>query len=312
MGSPSLSPTYIAQLTSTGASVPACLVVTEFENETLYLFTGTGQITPAGPAYNPLSPFAPYYGVTFTGLGQLGKISAIPQTTRIAAQNITLSLSGIPATLVSEVIAQVRLTGTATVFLAFLNPSTGAVIADPRQIFAGSLDVPTLDDSGETSTLQITCENPLLLLNQAPNRQFDDMDQQIYFPGDLGLSFVNALGNTPLFWPSPTANASVWQVDLILSPQGQDVAVGGTFVMSATANYSDTSSFTRPALSGSGGIWYGGLVSSDPEIATVDFSTGVVTGRKPGVCLIIARQLQFTSGGPYGELRVATTVIVHS
>jgi hypothetical protein len=239
----------------------------------------------------------------------------IPQTNKVVAQNITLSLSGIPASLVTEAVAQVRITGSATVFLAFFSP-TGAVIADPIQVFAGSLDVPSLDDSGETSTISITAENPLLLLNEAPNRQFDDMDQQIYYPGDLGMSFVETLGNLALFWPSPAANGAVFAVDMIMSPNGADIAVGGTVTIETTINYSDHSYYTKPSGAGSGENWLGGICSSNPKIATVDASS-VVTGVSPGTCLLVARAVYPYSGGggpssPSSQKRVACTVIVHS
>lgn len=307
----SLSPTYLAQLGSTGASSPAFFVVLEFENETLYLFSGIGTITPTGPAYSALSTFP--YGQTWTGLGWLGKLSAVPQTTKVQAQSVTLALSGIPSGLVSEAINQIRITGTATIFLGFFN-SSGVVIPDPRQLFSGSLDVPTLDDSGQTSTISITAENPLLTLNEAPNRQFDDMDQQIYFPGDLGMSFISSLGNLALFWPAPLPNASVFTVDMIMSPNGADIAVGGSVTIQTTINYSDTSYYTNPSGAGSGAQWIGGFSSSNPKIALIN-GFGVVVGVSPGICLVEARAVYPGPGSgsyPSGERRVACTVIVHS
>src|SRR5271155_1103948 len=104
----SLSPTFLAQLASSGASAPVLFLVLTFANETLYLFGGVNSLTPSGPAYSATSTFP--YGQTFTGMGWLGKISAIPQTTKVQAQNITLALSGIPSSLVYEVINQVRIT----------------------------------------------------------------------------------------------------------------------------------------------------------------------------------------------------------
>ncbi len=307
----SLSPAVIAQLAWTGASSPVFFVVLEFANETLYLWNGVGTITPAGPAYSPLSAFP--YGQAFIGMGQLGKLSVIPQTNKVAAQSVTLSLSGIPASLVTEAEAQVRVTGSATIFLGFMN-AAGAVIPDPTQVFAGSLDVPTLDDSGDTSMISITAENSLLLLNQAPERQFDDADQQIYYPGDLGMSFVNTLGNLALFWPSPIQNEAVFAVDMLLTPNGADVAVGGTVQLYGTINYSDGSFYTKPSATGSGADWLGGICSANPRIATVD-NNGLVTGISPGICLMIARAVYPypTSGGqPSSEKRVACTVIVHN
>ena len=40
-------------------------------------------------------------------------------------------------------------------------------------------------------------------------------DQQIYFPGDLGITFVDAMQNLELFWPAPDvetrSSADGWQ-----------------------------------------------------------------------------------------------------
>lgn len=312
-----LSPTFLAQLTA-GAVMPVYFLELAFENETLYLFSGLGYYLASGTAYSATATFP--YGQVFTGLGWLGKISSIPQVNKIQAQNVLLSLSGIPATLLSEAINQLRITGSATVWLGFLNPSTNALIADPVQVFSGSLDVPTLKDSGETCTISITAENTLISLQQAPNRQFDDMDQQIYFPGDLGFSFVDALPNMALFWPVPYNFPSPFPVNMVMSPAGADIAVGGTVDITTTINYSDGSHYTLPGGTGGGPEWIGGIVSMNPKVATVDGS-GVVTGISPGTVLIEARAVypgpsSYTPGTttppPAGERRVSCTVIVHS
>lgn len=283
----------------------AFFVEIAFADNTIYMFSGVGNITSAGPPANPASTFP--YGETFTGLGWLGKISAIPQTTKVQAQNITLSLSGIPSNLVAEATGQVRIPGVATVWLALM--SGGTVITDPVQVFSGGLDVPSLTDSGETSAISITCENPLLSLNQAPNRLFDDADQQIYVPGDLGMSFVDALQNLELFWPAPDSLSTPYQTYMTVTPASADIAVGGTKQLTLTVYYSDGSH-----VNGNAGVPTGTAhaASSDPEIATVD-GNGLVTGVSPGICNIIVRATNLSgSGVPFSEFRAACTIIVHS
>jgi hypothetical protein len=283
-----------------------------FANETLYLFCGVGKLTPAGPPANPLSTFP--YGQTFIGLGWLAKVSAVPQTTKVQAQNITLSLSGIPSELVLDAINQVRITGTATLWLGFLD-TNGNLILDPNQVFGGALDVPTCSDMGDTCEILITCENPLLSLNLAPERRFNDTDQQIIHPGDLGFSFVQALANQNLFWPSPGPNSSTYPNFLTMSPQGADIAVGGTQQITVTMVYSDGTTYSHPG-GGSGANFTNLLASSNPAIATVDPSTGIVTGRSRGTCSIMTRVTfySFPSGGTPIQIqiyRAACGIIVH-
>lgn len=284
-----------------------------FADQTLYLFGGIGSLTPAGPAYSSLATFP--YGQTWTGLGWLAKVSTIPQTTKIQAQNITLSLAGIPSELVLEAAEQVRITGAATVWLGFFD-SNNNLIKDPVQLFAGALDVPTITDSGQTCTISITAENPLLLLNEAPERLFDDADQQIYYPGDLGMSFVDALANLPLDWPSPYASAGgsdPYPISMGVTPNAMDIAVGGTQQMYIQINYSDGSYFKEPGGTGAGVPFTASIASSNPKVATIS-GTGLVTGVSPGTCSIMGRvpyPLRVPSP-PGGQYRSVCTVIVHS
>lgn len=259
-----------------------------FADNTLYLWSGVGTITPAGPPSNPASTFP--YGQAFTGLGWLARLSAIPQTTKVQAQNITLSLSGIPASLVSEAVGQVRIAGTCTVWYGLFD-SNGNLLGDPVQVFAGALDVPSLTDSGETSTISLTCENTLLSLNLAPNHRFDDPDQQLRYPGDLGFSFVQSLQNLQLFWPNPDNDSgSPYPVYMTVTPSSVDVAVGASITVEVTIHYSDSSTKTKPSGAGSGHDFTLDMASSNPAIATFQYVyPNNVTGVSPGVCSIMAR-----------------------
>lgn len=282
------------------ANNPCLFVSIAFANETLYMFSGVGTITPTGPPAIATSTFP--YGQTWTGLGWLGKISAIPQTTKVQAQNITLSLSGIPSQLVLDAVNQVRTYGTATIWLGFFD-SSGNLILDPIQVFSGALDVPTLTDGADTCDLSITCESPLVSLNLAPNRRFDDADQQLKAPGDLGLSFVNALGNLRLFWPAPVASASPYEVSMTVTPNGADITVGGTVTLTVTLHWSNSTTTSSSS---------GRFASTNPQVATVDQTTGVVTGIAPGVCSIVFRRTTFNGTVPNLIQRCACSVIVRS
>jgi hypothetical protein len=288
-----------------------------FADNTYYLFGGIGQITPLGPAANPLSTFP--YGQTFTGMGWLAKLSTIPQTKKVQAQNTTVSLSGIPAALVAEVLGQVRITGEITLWLGFFD-SNNNLLADPSQIFFGSTDVPSLSDAAESSAIAITCENSMLSLNLAPNRQFDDVDQQIYYPGDLGMSFVAKLGNTPLFWPAPTTTGSPYPLFMTVNLSSTDIAVGATCTATVTITYSDSSTHTQPGNTGSGPNFLAVWASSNPKVAAVSLSssTNNVIGVAPGTCLI---EFRIPFGPPVSSpgsngfsqvFRAAASLNVHS
>lgn len=288
-----------------------------FTDNTYYLFTGVGKNTPTGPPANPASTFP--YGQTFLGMGWLAQVSSVPSTIKTQAKNITLTLNGIPPTLVNEAVAQVRITGTVTIWLAILS-SSGTVIQDPVQIFAGNMDVPSLADSGDTSSISITCENALLKLNLAPNRRFDDPDQQLYYPGDLGFSFVDKLPNINLFWPAPANVGSPYPVFMTVTPSPPygasvvEVSVGGTATVYATITYSDGSTYTMPGGTGSGPAFVLGVASTNPKVAKFQYTLPNIVGVSEGECAVIARVPISLLGtnGPTQMYRGACNVIVHA
>jgi hypothetical protein len=291
-----LSPGVLAQVQA-GQLRPAFFLEIAFLTETVWLWSGLGSNTPPGPAYGPTT-FP--YGQTFLGMGWLGQIRAVPAVTDVIAQNVTLVLSGIPTELVTDAINAVRQNSIATLWLAVLDGSNN-VIGDPVQIFAGSLDVPTLVEGAETSTLSITAENPLIDLNRSPQRRFTDIDQQTDFPGDTGFFQVQLLQDYDVTWPSPIAGTPDTTPPpnfLTITPAGPVIlAVGATQQLVCIETRSDGALVN--VMPTGGASWGGPVYSSDPSIASVS-STGLVTANAMGMCIITKRFVQsmFLGGGP--------------
>lgn len=160
-----------------------------FSNETIYVWSGVG-------------PYS-WNSQTWTGLGWYGEISAIPETTLVQAQSVTLTLSGIPSELLTDVLNYVRTTSTCIIWMGLFDSGWNLIDGNPIQVFAGFCDVPTITDSGATCSISITAENDLIELEKPPARRYTDVDQQIDFPGDLGMSFVQNLQEQNFVWPDP-------------------------------------------------------------------------------------------------------------
>ena len=79
------------------------------------------------------------------------------------------------------------------------------IIANPLLIFSGEMDTCKIDDNGQNSTITITAENSLVDLENPRERRFTDADQQLQFPGDLGLQYVGAIQNIDINWGIPNA-----------------------------------------------------------------------------------------------------------
>lgn len=136
---------------------------------------------------------------TWTGVGWLGQISSVSETTRIEAQGATLTLSGIPSELIATALGEYYQGRSCNIWLGFVD-SDGAVIADPIGPFGYIMDTMQIDEGGETAEITIQVENKLRRLEQASNRRWTHEDQQIDYPGDIGFEFVASLQNKEITW----------------------------------------------------------------------------------------------------------------
>ena len=182
-----LSTGAIAQLLA-GHCQPIFLVSIQFVSTTEYVWTGIGNLV--------------WNGQTWQGLGEFGNISAIGETADVNALNITLTLSGVPSDLLGYAMSECRINYPVTIWVGFLAPD-GTVVADPYKCWNGALDVPTIEEGGETSTISITAENSLVDMGRAPNRRFTDADQKRDYPNDDGFVFVPGCVAWDGTWGSP-------------------------------------------------------------------------------------------------------------
>jgi len=144
----------------------------EFSSGYVRLWTGLGDIS--------------WDSKTWQGVGNLGSVDAVRETAEIRAEGINLSLSGIPSDIVSKVLTEARTGKPVNVWLGLLT-SAGTVIADPIDYFQGRMDVPTIEDAGDTSVVRITAESRLISLERPRIRRYTDEDQQSEYSGDKGF-----------------------------------------------------------------------------------------------------------------------------
>lgn len=136
---------------------------------------------------------------TWSGVGKLGKISPIGETTEVRAEVVQLSLSGIPSDLISSAINDMVPNQPVNIWLGMANAS-GAVISDPYLALTGKTSAVTAEEGGDTSTIYVNVEGDLAALHQARFRRYTQEDQQIEFPGDLGFQYVEQIQNIQITW----------------------------------------------------------------------------------------------------------------
>jgi hypothetical protein len=164
---------------------PIILFEGSFSSGTVYVWSGYGDLV--------------WDGDTYLGVGTLGAISNVSEASEISAKGITVSMSGIPSSLISLVLGDVRQGALGKVHMGFLN-SSGVVIDDPILMFEGKLDVPSIQEGGDTSTITLSYESRLIDLQRAREGRYTNEDQLRAFPGDLGCAFVASLQEKTINW----------------------------------------------------------------------------------------------------------------
>ena len=164
---------------------PIVFVQISFASGTVYLWSGIGPIS--------------WNSQIWTGVGKLGKISAIAETATGTAKGVTLTLSGIPADLLSDVLQEFQAQYMAFIWVGYLD-SSGNIIVSPEMRWAGKTDVAKLSEGGETSSLTITVESKLVDLGRARERHWTHQDQQIDYPNDNGFLYVNGIQELSVCW----------------------------------------------------------------------------------------------------------------
>lgn len=123
-----------------------------FSSGNLRIWTGVGNRTIAGN--------------TYLGTGSLLKVDGIDEVNDLTAKGMTLTLSGLSSTILSMALTKQYQGREATVYWGVLG------VADVVNVFSGLMDKMTILDQGETSTISLTVESKLIILERANPRRY--------------------------------------------------------------------------------------------------------------------------------------------
>lgn len=136
---------------------------------------------------------------TWQGIGTLGGISSIHESSDIQANGVTVTFSGIPSDLISLSLGDAVQGKLGRIYFGFMNEAN-EIIADPALMFEGRLDIPAIEENGDTATIQISYESRLIDLQKPRERRYTSEDQQLEYPGDLGFEFIPSLQEKNIKW----------------------------------------------------------------------------------------------------------------
>lgn len=158
------------------------------------LWSGYGTITYAGTGY--------------LGIGTLGTISPVEETTDLAARGITMQLSGVPTAMIAVALSENYQGKACSVMFGALD-SSGALVSTPITIFSGRMDVMSINDDGQNATIGMTAENKLVDFRRPREVRYTDEEQKNLYSGDKGLEFVNSIQEKEIYWGNAKFSAPV-------------------------------------------------------------------------------------------------------
>ena len=158
-------------------------------------------------------------GTNWIGTGNLLDISAIEETSELAVKGATLTLSGVPSEVLSLALSEPYQGRVCNIYFgtfsqgSILQESSSYILLQDgsrinlettdkgfNEIFSGYMDQMNIEESGETSTIQLLVENKLVDLERARVARFTSGYQKSIYAGDLGLDFVEDLQDKQIPW----------------------------------------------------------------------------------------------------------------
>jgi hypothetical protein len=117
-------------------------------------------------------------------LGTLGQVSDVTETSDLTSQQLTFTLSGVDNSLIITTLGENYHNRDVQLYVGYVDPDTGALIAVPELLWEGFMDTMTVDTNQNTSNIIMVCENRLVrwalcsgwLNTQEHQRLFDPMD----------------------------------------------------------------------------------------------------------------------------------------
>jgi len=175
-------------------------------DETLRMWTGQGTLVLDD-------------GTQWIGAGNLLDISSIEETAEMAVKGATITLSGVPSEDLSLALSEPYQGRVCNIYFGTF--STGSLLKETgnyillqdgsrinvetgekgfNQLFSGYMDQMNIDDSAETSTIELKVENRLIDLERARVARYTQFYQKSVYPDDDGLNFVEDLQTRKVPW----------------------------------------------------------------------------------------------------------------
>lgn len=174
-------------------------------DQTLRLWTGLGTLV--------------YEGLSYYGTGEILTVDSVEETTEISAKGATLTLSAVPAEVLSLALSEPYQGRKCNIFFGMfargqlLTESSVYILLEDgskiylekqdtglTQIFSGYMDQMAIEEGPDSTTMKLTVENKLVDLERARVARYTSAYQKSQYPDDRGLEFIEDLQTKEIVW----------------------------------------------------------------------------------------------------------------
>lgn len=177
---------------SKGTLYPVLLAEIDWPGGMVRVWTGYGSLS--------------WNSQTWLGTGDLGSVSAVQESSDGTANGLTLTLNGIKAANIVEILSNSVQGKSAKLYFGLL-ASPGVWDIEPYCVFDGFIDFPRIEDTGDRATIHLQLEKEFID-QRAQSRRSTDQDQKIDYPNDKGFEYVAGLANKTILWGRVIASTS--------------------------------------------------------------------------------------------------------
>jgi len=163
---------------------PFYAVELNFDTAALHLWTGYGDKT--------------INSTTYTGTGNLLNIDGLEEAADLSARGTKLTLSGLDSGILTYALTEHYQGRLVKIYWGLKG------VTDVVEVFSGYMDTMTINDEGETSTIELTVESRLITLERPANRRYTSESHK-------SVRVSKGLSGTDTFfdWVAPLQDKSI-------------------------------------------------------------------------------------------------------
>lgn len=135
----------------------------------------------------------------WTGSGLVIGLSGTSEPADLSANGLTITFSALDSSIIAVMLGENYRGRSAKVYIGALD-STNQPVSDMYQVFAGRMDIMTLQENGNVATIAINVENVLIDLDRPRPIRLTSEDQLNRYSGDQSLSGVAQLQDRQISW----------------------------------------------------------------------------------------------------------------